>query len=276
MEEYYDVVMNNGGEKIVLSPERIESLNLQMEKLLLHGVSKIKVGKENLNITSSFYEYNIKRRCFFQKKSFDFSNFAKWSYQNKDEIKCLLLYIALNEDEAAEYIREYQDEDKLAWFCYALINISMVTFDKIYNLLHFAAKYHPQGVSAQTMKDFFTREIALNIGHYPYRNFDNSPNYAHYGRWLLENFNSVPLSLKYKVACAIPNPENVDISILQKQSNPLKFMRAWLIINILFVMYLACVYLWVSPSNITLRTTNLLIAIIFCGIGYGLYRKFRY
>lgn len=269
MEKNYDTVEKNSGEKIELSQEKIESLNLQMEKLLLHGVSKIKVGKENLNITSSFYEYNIKRRWFFQKKSFDFSDFAKWSYQNKDEIKCLLLYIALNEDEAAEYIREYQDEDKLAWFCYALINISMVTFDKIYNLLHFAAKYHPQGVSAQTMKDFFTREIALNIGHYPYRNFNSSPNYMPYRMWLIENLNRVPLSLKYRVVCAISE----DDKEMQKIAKSLRYQRAWLIINIFFIVYFVCACLWVSPSNITLKMINLLIAIVFCGISYGLYRK---
>ena len=266
MKEYYNAVMNNNVAKIKLSPERIENLNLQMEQLLLYGVSKIMDGKENLNITVSFYKYNIKKRLFFWKKLLDFSNFATWVEEKQDEIAGMLEYVVFHEEEAADYIKYYQDEDKLAWFCYALLNIGNVTFDKIYNLLHFAAKCHSKEISEQKMKKFFTRHIAFNIYNYPYRN------YAPYGMWLLENFDSVPLSLKYRVACAIPNQDDVNVLNLQKRSKSLRFLRAWLIISILFAVYVTYVSVF-GPSNDTLSAINLLIAIIFCGISYGLYRK---
>lgn len=265
MKEYYDAVVKNNEEKINLSPERIESLNYQMEALLLHGISKINVGKRSLNIMSSFYDYNIKRRLFCSKKSLDFSDFAAWVEEKQKDISGMLAYIALNEEEAAEYIRKYQDEDKLAWFCYALLNIHNVMFEKIYDLLHFAAKYHPQGVSAQTMKDFFTREIALNLHRYP------SENFTPYSMWQVENFNSVPLPLRYRVACAISE----DDKEMQKITKSIRYLRIWLLISVLFAVYLVCAYFWVSPSNITLKMINLFMAIIFCCISYGLYRKFK-
>ncbi len=265
MKEYYDAVIKNNEEKINLSPERIESLNYQMEALLLHGISKIKVGKRSLNIMSSFYGYNIKRRLFSRKKSLDFSDFATWVEEKQEDISGMLAYMTLNEEEAAEYILEYQDEDKVAWFCYALLNIHNVMFDSIGDLLHFAVKYRPKEVSAQTMKDFFTREMALNIHRPPFKNF------TPYCMWLAENLNSVPLSLKYRVACAISE----DDKEMQQITKSIRYLRIWVVVNILFVVYLVCACLWVSPSNIILKTINLFMAIIFCGLSYGLYRKFK-
>lgn len=269
MKEYYASVLKNNEEKINLSPERIESLNYQMEALLLHGISKINVGKRSLNIMSSFYDYNIKRRLFPRKKSLDFSDFATWVEEKQEDISGMLAYMTLNEEEAAEYIREYQDEDKLAWFCYAMLNISNVMFDKIYDLLRFAVKYRPKEVSAQTMKDFFVREIALNLHRYP------SENFVSYRMWLIENLNRVPLSLINRVACAIPKQDKDDVLKLQKIAKSIKYLRIWVVVSILFAVYLVCACLWVSPSNITLKTINLFMAIIFCCVSYGLYRKFK-
>ena len=61
----------------------------------------------------------------------------------------------------------------------------------------------------------------------------------------------------------------------KKTNRTVRFSFIWLVINTLFVVYLVCACLWVSPSNITLKMINLFISIVFCGVSYGLYHKFK-
>ena len=60
----------------------------------------------------------------------------------------------------------------------------------------------------------------------------------------------------------------------KKTNRTVRFLAIWLVVSILFAVYVTYVSVF-GPSNDTLSAINLLIAIVFCGISYGLYRKFK-